>query len=130
MNVLEQFVSFLLRFANVFLPGSVILTGVGIKMDLESIMQLRQRAICIAAAFFSLAGHAFAQDEPMPILFTNVNVWDGRSEQLQQNANVVVTGNLITAVSTEPLAVANARVIDGGGRTLMPGLIESHVHLN
>ena len=99
-------------------------------MDLESIMHLRQRAICIAAAIFSLAGHAFAQDEPMPILFTNVNVWDGRSEQLQQNANVLVTGNLITAVSPEPLTVANARVIDGGGRTLMPGLIESHVHLN
>ena len=82
------------------------------------------------AMAFAFASVAAAQDAPMPILFTNVNVWDGRSENLLQDANVVVTGNLITAVSAEPLAVANGRIIDGGGCTLMPGLIESHVHLN
>lgn len=37
--------------------------------------------------------------------------------------------NLIAEVSTEPLAVANGRIIDGGGRTLMPGIIEGHAHL-
>lgn len=62
------------------------------------------------------------------ILFTNVNVFDGVNEALIKNANVVVTGNLITAVSTEPLAVAGGRVIDGGGRTMMPGLIDAHWH--
>ena len=61
-------------------------------------------------------------------LFTNVNVFDGVNEQLIENANVVVTDNLITEVSTEPLAVAGGRVIDGGGRTLMPGLIDAHWH--
>ncbi len=93
-------------------------------------MPLGIRVICAAATCFALAGTTMAQEEPMPILFTNVNVWDGRSENLLENANVVVTGNLITTVSAEPLSVANARIMDGGGRTLMPGLIESHVHLN
>ena len=83
---------------------------------------------CIAAVL--VAGTAATQEPPVPILFTNVNVWDGTSDTLLENANVVVTGNLITAVSAEPLAVANVRIIDGGGRTLMPGLIQSHVHLN
>jgi imidazolonepropionase-like amidohydrolase len=69
-----------------------------------------------------------AQDASGPILFTNVNVFDGVNEALIENANVVVTDNLITAVSTEPLAVAGGRVIDGGGRTLMPGLIDAHWH--
>ncbi len=32
-----------------------------------------------------------------PVLFTNVNVFDGVNEALIENANVVVTGNLITA---------------------------------
>ena len=74
-------------------------------------------------------GGAVAQtDPPMPILFTNVHVFDGVSEERIENANVVVTGNLITAVFAEPLAVANARIIDGGGRTLMPGLIDAHWH--
>jgi len=88
----------------------------------------------IAASLLALAlvppSGALADEPPMPILFTNVNVWDGESPTLLENANVVVTGNMITAVSDEPLAVANARIIDGGGRTLMPGLINSHTHLN
>jgi len=72
----------------------------------------------------------FAQDETFPILFTNVNIFDGVNEKLIENGNVLVQGNLIAEVSSEPLAAANAQIIDGGGRTLMPGLIESHVHLN
>jgi imidazolonepropionase-like amidohydrolase len=68
------------------------------------------------------------QEPPRPILFTNVHVFDGVSEERIENANVVVTGSLITAVSEEPLAVANGRIIDGGGRTLMPGLIDMHWH--
>jgi len=72
----------------------------------------------------SLASEA----DPQVTLFTNVNVFDGVSEKLVKNANVVVTDNIITAVSTEPLAVAGGRVIDGGGRTLIPGLIDAHWH--
>lgn len=71
----------------------------------------------------------FAQQEDFPILFTNVHVFDGINEERIENANVLVVGNLIAKVSTEPLAAANAQVIDGGGRTLMPGLIDSHTHL-
>ena len=78
----------------------------------------------------SVALPAAAQEASGPILFTNVTVFDGVNEALIKNANVVVTGNKITAVSTEHLAVAGGRVIDGKGRTLMPGLIDSHQHLS
>ena len=61
-------------------------------------------------------------------LITNISIFDGVNEALIENANVVVTDNLITAISTEPLAVAGGTVIDGGGRTLMPGLIDVHWH--
>ena len=86
----------------------------------------------IAACAIALLGCAtVAQAAPPdgPIMFTNVNVFDGVSDKLIRNANVVVTGNKITAVSTEDLAVIGGRVIDGGGRTLMPGLADTHVHL-
>ncbi len=73
--------------------------------------------------------HAAAQEESFPILFTNVHVFDGVNEERIENANVLVIDNLIAEVSTEPLAVANAQIIDGGGRTLMPGLIDAHVHM-
>ena len=78
--------------------------------------------IAALAVAVSVALPAVAQDASGPILFTNVNVFDGVNEALIKKANVVVTGNKITAVSTEPLAVAGGRVIDGGGRTMMPGL--------
>jgi imidazolonepropionase-like amidohydrolase len=66
------------------------------------------------------------------VLFTNVMVFDGTSETLR-SVDVLVTGNKISEVSEEPLAViasTNMTVVDGGARTLMPGLIDAHVHLN
>jgi imidazolonepropionase-like amidohydrolase len=72
---------------------------------------------------------AVAQDESARTLFTNVHVFDGVSPERIENANVLVEGNLITSVSTDPIGAAGATVIDGGGRTLMPGLIDAHIHL-
>ncbi len=90
-------------------------------------MYFSARTLLSSLALAALITPANAQDTG-PLLFTNVNVFDGVSEELIENANVVVTGNLITAVSTEPLAVAGGTIIDGGGRTLMPGLIDMHWH--
>lgn len=76
----------------------------------------------------SVALPAVAQDTSGTTLFTNVNVFDGVNEALIENANVLVTDNLIAAVSTDPLAITGGKVIDGGGRTLMPGLTDCHWH--
>lgn len=81
-----------------------------------------------AAALAMVLPTAAQNADPQVTLFTNVNVFDGLNEKLIKNANVVVTGNKISAVSTEPLSVAGGRVIDGGGRTLMPGLIDAYWH--
>jgi len=62
-------------------------------------------------------------------LFTNVNVFDGEHEKLINNANVLVEGNLIKQISNKPISSDGATLIDGGGRTLMPGIIDPHVHL-
>jgi imidazolonepropionase-like amidohydrolase len=43
--------------------------------------------------------------------------------------NVLVEGNLIKQVSAAAISAPGATIIDGGGRTLMPGLIEGHGHL-
>jgi len=61
-------------------------------------------------------------------LFTHVNVFDGEHEKLIGNANVLIEGNLIKQVSTQEIAADGATVIDGKGRTLMPGLIDAHYH--
>jgi len=61
-------------------------------------------------------------------LFTNVNVFDGVNEKLIEKANVLVEGNKIKTISTRKIEAGGATVIDGGGRTLMPGLIDAHWH--
>lgn len=88
------------------------------------------------------------------IVIKNVQVFDGVNFQILKNATVVVdhytspdlppsifTGNVIKGfpvgyfvktVTTAPLSpseLGNARVIDGGGNILMPGLIDTHYHL-
>ncbi len=72
---------------------------------------------------------AVAEVQPERILFTNVHVFDGISAERIENANVMVTGNLITAVSNESIDAGDATIIDGGGRTLMPGLSDTHTHI-
>lgn len=69
---------------------------------------------------------------PRVTLFTDVRVFDGTGSARSAPSNVLVRGNLIERISTAPIAVdrsANTTVIDGRGRTLMPGLIDVHVHL-
>ncbi|HWL93284.1 MAG TPA: amidohydrolase family protein [Phycisphaerae bacterium] len=64
-------------------------------------------------------------------LFTNVRVFDGKSEALTEPMNVLVQGNLIAKISDQPIPTnrrADTMIIDGGGRTLMPGLIDAHWH--
>ena len=82
---------------------------------------------------FSMVSVADEQMTPLPPqkLFTNVNIFNGIDNRLYPNHYVLVEKNIIKAVSaTEITGHEEALVIDGAGRTLMPGLIDAHVHLN
>ena len=92
-----------------------------------------QRIAALAIVLLLAPIMAPAQDGPPSyVLITNINLWDGTSDVLAPGMNVLVENNLVKQISTEPIAVnrsANTMIIDGGGRTLMPGLIEMHTHL-
>jgi imidazolonepropionase-like amidohydrolase len=88
------------------------------------------------AALFSLflAGVTFAQTDANDkvTLFQNVRVFDGKSSTLSAPSNVLVRGNKIEKVSTAAIPTdgsVGTQIIDGAGRTLMPGLIDAHTHL-
>ncbi len=87
-------------------------------------------AVLVLGCCFTSA--ALTQDSPpTTVLFENVRVFDGKSAQLSGTTNVLVRGNKIEKISTSPIPVdrsGNTRIINGGGRTLMPGLIDAHWH--
>ena len=90
-------------------------------------------ATLIAAALLLLAGNGYAAEDESPrqVLFKNVHVWDGSSDGITKRINVLVEGNLIKKLrAADADAHGEALVIDGDGRTLMPGLIDQHVHLS
>ena len=62
-------------------------------------------------------------------LFKNVHVLDVRAGRLLEDHQVLVKGDTIRELSGRPITTSAAQVIDGGGRTLMPGLIDCHVHV-
>jgi imidazolonepropionase-like amidohydrolase len=65
------------------------------------------------------------------VVFENVRIFDGMSEELSGPSNVMVRGNTIETISEVPIPTdrrTDTVRIEAGGRTLMPGLIDAHWH--
>ncbi len=62
------------------------------------------------------------------LLFKNARIFDGTNAECAEGMYLLVSDGLIQDVSPKPIADKDARVIDVGGRTLMPGLIDAHLH--
>jgi imidazolonepropionase-like amidohydrolase len=88
-------------------------------------------AILVVVTVF-ISVRLIAQDvQPTIVLFQNVRVFDGKSGTLSGPSNVLVRGNKIERISTAPIPTdrsAKTQIIEGSGRTLMPGLIDAHWH--
>jgi len=82
----------------------------------------------LASIVVSLAASPPAQAQQSPaVLFQNVRIFDGKNSALSQPSNVLVRSNKIERISAAAIT-ADAQVINGGGRVLMPGLIDAHWH--
>lgn len=95
-------------------------------------MALKRDIVPIALVASFLAIYPVGGQQPTSstsTLFTNVRIFDGVGDSLSDASNVLVRGNVIEAISTGSIeADAETLVIDGTGRTLMPGLIDAHWH--
>ena len=91
-------------------------------------------ALCLGLCQATQAQQAVPSDGPAGgavTLFQNVRIFDGKSGALSPPSNVLVRGNRIERISADPIPTdrsATTVLIDGGGRTLMPGLIDAHWH--
>jgi imidazolonepropionase-like amidohydrolase len=100
----------------------------------EQAMQIRLRFVVLALlALVSVPSPAVhAQGAATTgVIFENVRIFDGTGDRLSGPSNVLTVGEVITTISSGPIAdpagIAVTR-IRGDGRTLMPGLIDSHWH--
>jgi imidazolonepropionase-like amidohydrolase len=63
------------------------------------------------------------------VLFRNAKLLDPTKAELEAGVSVLVEDARIREVSPRAIRAAGAAVVDVGGRTLMPGLIDCHVHV-
>jgi imidazolonepropionase-like amidohydrolase len=68
------------------------------------------------------------------LIVTNARVFDGRNAQLRDHAEIAIAGGRVVAIrdaggaATAPAGSRPPRVIDAGGRVVIPGLIDAHIH--
>ncbi|MDI4239132.1 amidohydrolase family protein [Bradyrhizobium sp. Arg237L] len=85
-------------------------------------------AALLASIGMNLAASPTAQaQQASAVLFQNVRIFDGKNAALSAPSNVLIRNNKIEKISVSPIQ-ADAQVIAGGERVLMPGLIDAHWH--
>jgi imidazolonepropionase-like amidohydrolase len=95
-------------------------------------MLARVSAPILALALVSLASPARAAEEKAAepaIVLRAAHLFDGTSEKLVSPGVVVVAGGKIVAAGANAQVPDGARTIDLGDATLLPGLMDAHVHL-
>lgn len=75
----------------------------------------------------ALVSSISAQQSERALVFRNVDVFDGA--RMIRGATVVVRDGMIRAVGVNVAIPESAQVIDGKGKTLLPGLFDAHIHL-
>jgi imidazolonepropionase-like amidohydrolase len=79
------------------------------------------------AAVLLLSALASAQQREPALVFRNVDVFDG--SRMTRGSTVLVRDGMIRAVGPDLVIPESANVIDGKGKTLLPGFFDAHTHL-
>ncbi len=81
-------------------------------------------------AFFSSLAKELTETPKGKLVVRNVNLFNSQTAEVLPNRTVVVNGNIIESVAMGETEIPeNAQVIDGSGKTLLPGLFDNHCHV-
>ncbi len=82
---------------------------------MKSLKGIKAAFIVACVALLVLFGTlASAQENKPQVLFTNVNIFDGKADALAEGMSVLVEGNLIKQIAKGDIEADGATVIDGG----------------
>ena len=96
-----------------------IYMGLGVKVNFKkTIVQL-----IISSAFLSFSVNA------ADLIIKNANVFDGTGSDLIKKANIIIEDGKVKEISTGKIKEKADQIIDAKGKTVMPGIINSHLHL-
>ncbi len=84
---------------------------------------------CLAVSFTPLAPAQHQTSAPVPVVLHATRLLQVDTGTILQPGEILIEGNRIRAVGTSVERPANAKFIDLGNTTLMPGMIDAHVHL-
>lgn len=100
----------------------------GYEGNLKSLIAAQDEAIAELAP--AIAQKLLTAEARRPILFRGVKLYDAAGRRFLENQNVVVADGKISMIGEMlPKLPDGARVIDGRGKTLVPGLWDSHMHI-
>jgi imidazolonepropionase-like amidohydrolase len=89
-----------------------------------------RRRLVAAAALALITAVAYTQENPKTLVLRAARLLDVTSGRYVEHPVVVLSAGRIESVGTDASAApAGARLIDLGGRTLLPGLIDAHTHI-
>lgn len=95
---------------------------------------LKKRFFCAIIFFFFLLTYCLpstvADEAPPSLVITNARLIDGTGKPPVSSAVIIITGDKFVAVGHKGKVKipAEAEIIDVGGKTVIPGLIDAHVH--
>ena len=92
-------------------------------------MEPKHRCFAVLWVCLILVGGAFAQKPAPPIVLHAARLLDIEAGKIVAPGEILVDGERIVEVGSGVRRPAGSQVIDLGDTTLMPGLIDSHVHL-
>jgi imidazolonepropionase-like amidohydrolase len=108
--------------------GPLALMPEGYEANLKPMIAAQEAAIAGLAP--AIAKRLLTPETRRPTLFRNVKIYDADKERFVEGQNVVVSdGKIVSVGKALPKLAAGAHVIDGSGKTLVPGLWDSHMHV-
>jgi imidazolonepropionase-like amidohydrolase len=101
-----------------------------VQASVTSVTSVTSVLKCFFGIFFCTVAVRNAQAQSGATAFTNVTIIDGRSPAPRADRTVIIRGTRIVAEgpSASIRVPAGARIIDGRGKFLSPGLWDMHVH--